>query len=126
MAMGMSGKCSGGLPSSRTSGGVGVSSGVPLYSRTLGDPNPMKFKLIREQVFGNCLLAEIQYPDCNNYEGRKILAFKGVKTLRGVKEIDPHFLEKGRSPFLRLEPTEFGWRLGVYFLSQLSLDVRVS
>lgn len=58
-----------------------------------GNPDPANYKIIETLTFGNILIVEIQYPDCRNYEGRKILVFEGVsaQALRRQKLIDPHF-----------------------------------
>lgn len=86
----------------------------------LGDPNPMKFKLVREEHVGEYLIAEINYPDCKNYEGNKIVVYHNLMTLKNYKELDPHFLEKGVSPVARFEPTEKGWKNAVTFAKAAS------
>jgi hypothetical protein len=81
------------------------------------NPNPNNYEIIRTEQFDGALLMEILYPDCTNYEGRKILLFKKV-TLKQIIEqgsIDPHFMpenSKFHSPFARFEPTKLGWELG--------------
>lgn len=80
------------------------------------NPNPNNYKIIRTEQFENALLMEILYPDCTNYEGRKILLFKKVTLKEVMKQgaIDPHFSNNSKfhSPFARFEPTELGWELG--------------
>ena len=86
-------------------------------------PNPSNYKIIRyRSIAGNCMV-ELEYPDCTNYEGRKILIFKNVKfkPLREQGLIDPHFSDNGKylHPFMRIEPTNDGWEMGVEILKSL-------
>jgi len=57
----------------------------------------------------------VQYPDCTNYEGRKVLLFKDVKLqdLKKQKLLDPHFSENPKyfSPVARFEPTGLGLKM---------------
>jgi hypothetical protein len=61
-------------------------------------------------------LVDITYPDCTNYEGRKIMLYKNVREddLRKQKTLDPHFSSNKRfhSPIAIFEPTEEGWEMG--------------
>jgi hypothetical protein len=84
-----------------------------------GNPDPANYRIIDTLTVGNILIAEIQYPDCKNYEGRKILVFEGVsaQALRGQKLIDPHFSKNSQyiSPIARFEPTTKGWAMATSF-----------
>lgn len=77
------------------------------------NPDPMNYRIIRYEEIGLSLVIELQYPDCDNYEGRKILVYKELDflTLINQRSIDPHFCNHAtmRSPFARFEPTEEGW-----------------
>jgi len=44
------------------------------------------------------LIAEVQYPNCTNFEGKKILVFKGmtIRELATLDELDPHFYEDSK------------------------------
>ena len=69
-------------------------------------------------------MIEVNYPDCTNYEGRKILIFKGCSyhDIVAQKELDPHFSDsKKLSPFMRIEPTEKGWAAGKLIIQWLSM-----
>ena len=76
-------------------------------------PNPNNYKVIRAYEYNNKLIVEIQYLDCTNYEGRKILFYEDCTLVKllAQKSIDPHFSEnkKFHSPTARFEPTERGW-----------------
>jgi hypothetical protein len=81
------------------------------------------FTLHRAQQIGHCLLVELQYTDCTNYEGRKIMLYTNM-TLAQFKErkiVDPHFNEIGISPVARFEPTRQGWLMGYHLANSLSL-----
>ena len=84
-----------------------------------GNPYPANYKIIDTLTYGDILIVEIQYPDCKNYEGRKILVYEGVTSqeLRKQKYIDPHFSinKKFHSPIARFEPTERGWKMAESF-----------
>lgn len=81
------------------------------------NPNPFNFKLKRGTKRGNYLIAEINYPDCKNFEGNKILVFENLEMwqLQEFKSIDPHFSNNKdfKSPIARFEPTEKGWQLAL-------------
>lgn len=75
-------------------------------------PNPNNYKILRYKEIFNALVIEIEYPDCNNYEGRKILVFDCTYSeLMKQKVIDPHFSDNKEfySPVVRFVPTEIGW-----------------
>lgn len=84
-----------------------------------GNPDPAKYKIIDTLTIGNLLIVEIVYPDCKNYEGKKILVYEGITALllRQQKYIDPHFSNnsKYKSPIARFEPTGRGMVMAVSF-----------
>lgn len=89
-----------------------------IESKTLPNPKPDNYKILRHETIGECLIVEIQYLDCTNYEGRKILVFNcKLQDLLKQKLIDPHFAENKKfiSPIARFEPTEQGWSFALFF-----------
>ena len=86
----------------------------PSYAERLPNPNPARFAILRTQQVGRSVVAEVQYPDCTNYEGRKVLVYadtlEGELTERAT--LDPHFAPNG-GPVARFEPTERGWVLAL-------------
>lgn len=90
-----------------------------LQELVLGNPNPNNFEITRLEKVLRFVVVMIKYPDCNNYEGNKILVFEGVptKTILNQKSIDPHFCNSKThpSPVARFEPTEKGWSYAVKF-----------
>ncbi len=86
--------------------------------KELPNPRPDNYKIIRHQKLKSFLVIEIQYLDCINYEGRKILVFKcELEDLLKQKLIDPHFSDNKNfiSPIARFEPTEEGWSCAIQF-----------
>lgn len=85
--------------------------------RTLPNPDPKNFRIIKAYEGVSGVALRVEYPDCTNYEGVKILLFREVslKRLLKRKTLDPHFCDKGfhKSPFARFEPTDFGWNIAV-------------
>lgn len=79
------------------------------------NPDPKNFQVKRYAAVGDGLVVEVHYPDCTNYEGRKVLVYAGVKIgdLLRQGSIDPHFCEDSayHSPIARFEPTEDGWAM---------------
>ncbi len=82
---------------------------------TTANPNPKKFEILELHANKHFTIAKIRYPDCTNYEGIKILVYKGhiAKQLVKAAEIDPHFCEKHLSPIARFAPTAEGLKLAL-------------
>lgn len=81
-----------------------------------GNPDPWSWTILRSVQIGTMLVVEIKYPNCTNYEGKKILLYENITELglRNQGKVDPHFFPNDnrtryRSPFARFEPTERGW-----------------
>lgn len=98
----------------------------------LPNPNPNRFKIIKYlekcnnyQKSNTYLLVLINYPDCKNYEGNKILLFSNlsIEELKRQDKIDPHFSEIQLSPIARFEPTLLGWKLGEKLIDILLLNI---
>lgn len=85
------------------------------------DPNPAKFNILKHYYDSGNLAIWINYPNCTNYEGNKIIVFKNTtwEQLNKLKEIDPHFTESDEiKPFARFEPTDYSWELTKRILKQ--------
>lgn len=87
---------------------------VQQVSITNPNPDPMNFLITMAQSVKGNLVLWVNYPDCNNYEGNKILFFLNttLQQLGKQEVLDPHFSESTEflSPFARFEPTDSGWK----------------
>lgn len=82
---------------------------VQSVSQPLPNPNPSRFKITHHEQIGDYLIITAEYPDCKNYEGKKIMLYKEKwQEISKLKELDPHFCDKCISPIARFEPTERG------------------
>ena len=91
---------------------------VPINNK----PNPYQFQILRKYVYKSYVLIMVRYPDCKNYEGKKILLFSNNTGSYGgilYKDfLDPHFFED--YPLIaRFLPTQEGWELGLNFIKGL-------
>ena len=89
----------------------------------LPNPDPNNYKVIQAEQIGTHLVLKINYPDCTNFEGNKILVFRDMTAidLLNQKLIDPHFFNhtKYKSPIARFVPTNEGWSMAVSFAKML-------
>jgi len=94
----------------------------PAPAKVKGNPDPSNWKIVKAKEIGNYLILKMNYPDCTNYEGNKILVFENVTMIDLVnqKAIDPHFFPANKSvksPVARFEPTDRGWLMAENFCS---------
>ena len=80
------------------------------YAVPLSNPKPENFKILNEQYLNGYLILIVEYPDCKNYEGKKLLVYEGFRTgvalLKFNKgRLDPHFSRGKGSPIARFKPT---------------------
>lgn len=80
----------------------------------LPNPDPKNFKIIKSESINLNVIVWVNYPDCTNYEGDKILFFHNrfLREIEDQKVLDPHFSENTDyiSPFARFQPAEAGWK----------------
>lgn len=73
------------------------------------NPNPANYRVVEHHEVGDFVILKVKYPDCTNFEGEKILVFKGIErfalTSRGF--LDPHFCKKSKL-VARFVPTKQG------------------
>jgi hypothetical protein len=84
---------------------------------TAPNPDPENFRIERVLQTGKLLGAMVLYPDCENFEGRKLMVFEGLdeEELRERTSLDPHFTEEGEI-IARFKPDEQGWQDAVSFM----------
>lgn len=69
-----------------------------------------------------CILT-VNYPDCKNYEGTKILVYKALlEDVLAQKSLDPHFSESKEflSPIARFIPTKAGLAMAHQFCKSMT------
>ena len=89
----------------------------------VSNPNPNNWQALQIKEIGKYLVLELKYPDCTNYEGRKILVFENITMIDLINQrsIDPHFSSNKvmKSPIARFVPTQAGWNMAVDFCKML-------
>lgn len=85
---------------------------------TAPNPDPFRFNIKRIQEFDHHVVAEVHYPGCTTFEGKKILILAGVTAneLRCFTKLDPHFSKTGRI-LARFRPDQ--WDLACFFVMSL-------
>ena len=85
--------------------------------KKLPNPDPKNFIIDRAVSVRHYLVVQVTYPDCTNYEGKKIMVYRclSIKALGQLPYLDPHFCDNGEhiAPIARFEPTEEGWNMAV-------------
>lgn len=93
-----------------------ILSGKSCYTNSdAPSPNPNKWELIEGRQYKNSYIIKIRYEGCTNFEGIKIMVYKGI--YKHKKHLDPHFEDSNNSPIARFKPTE--WELAVKFTKSL-------
>ena len=87
------------------------------------NPDPSRFVIEKIKSIENFTIVKVHYPNCNNYEGRKILVYKNIISDKIIKStaLDPHFCDDDThiSPVARFEPTNRGWRYAISFCKSI-------
>lgn len=86
--------------------------------RNLPNPREDNFRIELAKEINGYIVLEVAYPDCTNFEGKKLMVYeKGVTLLDIInqKSLDPHFCDSSNyySPIARFIPNELGWELAV-------------
>ena len=93
-------------------------SGPYAYSAAkTGNPNPdpALWEIMDQGHFKNGYVLKVHYPGCSNFEGVKIMVYRGKWEERA--ELDPHFRDAIDSPVARFKPDIEGWQWAC-FLAQ--------
>ena len=58
------------------------------------NPNPNNFKIKKIIRIKNFIIAIIEYHNCKNFEGKKILVYEdcSINEIENAEKLDPHFL----------------------------------
>ena len=94
---------------------------VDTGSKQVGNTfSTTKFRIIKSEQLGDNLLVMVQYPDCTNYEGNKILFYEDctIERLLSQGSIDPHFSTgcEHKSPVARFAPIDVWWSRAIKIL----------
>lgn len=74
-------------------------------------PDMSNYTVWTKLYIGHCVVMKIAFHKCTNYEGMKVLVYKGEPP----KQIDPHFCDNHASPIARFVPTDDGWKMACKF-----------
>jgi len=88
-----------------------------ILTNTSPNPNPYRFKILRSKLIGKYLITKVNYPDCNTFEGNKIMIYENIniEELYKLKVLDPHFIDNNHSPIARFKGNKEGWNLAEKF-----------
>lgn len=78
------------------------------------NPNPLNFVIEEIEQVEMYVIAMIIYPNCTNFEGRKLVVFRGatVQEIKQMTTIDPHFYEDSKI-IARFAPTHDGYKMAL-------------
>lgn len=71
------------------------------------NPDPKRWTLIDKAEYPNGYVLKVRYLDCTNFEGLKVMVYKGKFTISN--HLDPHFTNDINSPIARFRPNKEGW-----------------
>lgn len=83
------------------------------------NPDPLQWELLEVQHFENAYVLKVRYKNCNNFEGVKVLVYKGTFIYEPRKLLDPHFDNTKGSPIARFRPDTQGWIWAINFAKSL-------
>ena len=98
------------------------------YSLQGSNPNPSNYIVSKATIVkgpnSSLLVMLVVYPDCTNFEGKKILVYKTNLTakefLNKTRKLDPHFSTNELSPIARFAPSADGWSYAINFAKSLA------
>ena len=86
-------------------------------------PNPNNFKITNVERVDNFTILKVNYPNCKNYKGDKIIILDNLSELDlvNLKTLDPHFSDtKFPSPIARFKPDKRGWEMAISFCQNVN------
>jgi len=103
--------------------GAYVGRATAMQEKVVSAPDPSSWSVLRLQTItgmsGSATVMMLRYPDCTNFEGRKVLVYRGEVALDLRIPRDPHFAEDGSGPIARFQPNEEGWRDAMMYAEML-------
>lgn len=82
------------------------------------NPDPKRWELLEVHPFRRAYVLVVRYLDCTNFEGVKVMVFRG-KYRPGRRKLDPHFSEDAGSPVARFRPDKEGKLLAIRLAESL-------
>ena len=96
---------------------------ISIIEKNDKNPNPKNYEINHTLSYKEYVIVDITYPDCDNFEGRKIILMdKDVFDNCSQKNVfDPHFCENNDfCPLARFKPTRKGWLMAIKLLKILT------
>jgi len=81
------------------------------FTPNVSAPDPSRWELIASQVYLGGYVLTVRYPDATNYEGIKVMVYRGrYPGNRAIlkRKLDPHFTRRKNSPIARFRPDDDG------------------
>ena len=75
------------------------------------NPNPFKFKVLKEEKLERGMILLVNYEGCTTFKGDKLLLLRCHIDLKYFGKLDPHILGDGHIVCARFEPTTEGWNM---------------
>jgi len=75
------------------------------------NPSPENWLLLGKYYTRNGYVLKVKYYGCTNFEGVKLLVYRGPYIER--KLLDPHFSDDEASPIARFKPTDEGLQMAL-------------
>jgi len=85
------------------------------------NPNPFNYLIVKMEQYGDYSAIMVCYPNCDNYEGNKIMVWERdkLKNMLDSKTLDPHFSNQVDSCIARFVPNDEGWDHALKFMRML-------
>jgi hypothetical protein len=109
----------------------GVAMGLSLFNRSCRsgytpsapapNPDPRRWQLLDVKQFDHAHVLTVRYLDCTNFEGIKVMVFRGRYAPR--EAMDPHFSDEADSPIARFRPDADGVAMAVALAKSLKGSV---
>jgi len=100
-----------------------VSQKYTATSTVINDaPDPNNFKITNVERIGSFTILKVNYPNCKNYKGDKVMVFDNLSELDlvNLKTLDPHFTDMKLSPIARFKPDKGGWGMAISFCQNVN------
>lgn len=75
------------------------------------NPDPSRWRLLDVKQFANAHVLTVKYLDATNFEGVKVMVFRGKYAPR--TKLDPHFSVEADSPIARFRPDAEGIEMAI-------------